>query len=523
MSIANHIIFKINDVIHLLNEQQLKTVISEFKCKKNPELENFLDNCINNNIPEEVETYVIFDERKIKEKKYLIEGFFALNHSLKNIIHIQCFCKYIGDNYVSDLNSKKIFTIIEDTVNKFILLLDTFTITLSCPANDKLKTVCTKNGFSITSENDSFGLIEMSKTLCESSLKQENRVKYTKEWKCYEDQLNQLLDRGLTLENYTREKALNKLEFIGYYRLSGYAYYFKDKNSENGDQFFLNTSFNDLMECYKFDRKMRLLILDAVERLEIALRANIAYELTKKSPFYIYDDNNFNITKDPKNRKNVKRLEDLYKIREIIPTYLQRSKVSEQSIEHLLNKYVPPYPLWIEIQVFDFGTLWKLFNVLNSDKAKIIAQRFGVTEPGTFNSWLQSIKVLRNICAHHSRLLNRKFTQVPRLVKDKEQYPWLKYWTDEGKEEDKTYTLFYHICIIHHMLEACQASKTWNKRVRSLICEFPKIESSNFTSIQDMIGCGKNWEQLKENAPDAPILKNQNRDPGPLNLDNSTT
>lgn len=75
MSIANHIIFKINDVIHLLNEQQLKTVISEFKCKKNPELENFLNNCINNNIPEEVETYVIFDERKIKEKKGSIINF----------------------------------------------------------------------------------------------------------------------------------------------------------------------------------------------------------------------------------------------------------------------------------------------------------------------------------------------------------------------------------------------------------------------------------------------------------------
>jgi hypothetical protein len=49
MSIANHIIFKINDVIHLLNEQQLKTVISEFKCKKNPELENFCK-CHNKNV-----------------------------------------------------------------------------------------------------------------------------------------------------------------------------------------------------------------------------------------------------------------------------------------------------------------------------------------------------------------------------------------------------------------------------------------------------------------------------------------
>lgn len=497
MSIANHIIFKINDVIHLLNEQQLKTVISEFKCKKNPELENFLNNCINNNIPEEVETYVIFDERKIKEKKYLIEGFFALDHSLKNIIHIQCFCKYIGDNYVSDLNSKKIFTIIEDTVNKFILLLDTFTITLSCPANDKLKTVCTKNGFSITSENDSSCFIEMSKALYNSNLKQENRVEYTKKWKSYEDQLNQLLDRGLTLENYTREKALNKLEFIGYYRLSGYAYYFKDKNSDN---FFPNTSFNDLVECYKFDRKMRLLILDAIERLEIALRANIAYEITKESPFYIYNDNNFKLNKNKNKEKGISNRDNLYAIRATISKYLQRNKSIEPFIYHLLETYSPPYPLWIEIQVFDFGTLWKLFDILNSDKAKIIAENFGVTDLPTFNSWLQSINVLRNICAHHSRLFNRKFTQVPKLVKDKNQYPWLKYWGDE--KEVKNDTLFYHLCIIHHMLEACQASKTWNTRVTSLICEFPKIKSSNFTSIQDIIGCGKNWNKVKENAPE---------------------
>lgn len=337
----------------------------------------------------------------------------------------------------------------------------------------------------------------MSKTLYNASLKQENRVKYTKEWKCYEDQLNQLLERGLTLENYTREKALNKLEFIGYYRLSGYAYYFKDKNSDN---FFPNTSFNDLMECYKFDRKMRLLILDAIERLEIALRANIAYEITKESPFYIYDDNNFKLNKNKNREKGITHRDNLYAIRATISKYLQRNKSIEPFTYHLLETYSPPYPLWIEIQVFDFGTLWKLFDILNSDKAKIIAQKFGVTDLPTFNSWLQSINVLRNICAHHSRLFNRKFTQVPKLVKDKNQYPWLKYWGDE--KEIKNDTLFYHLCIIHHMLEASQASKTWNTRVTSMICEFPKIESSNFTSIQDVIGCGKNWNKVKENAPE---------------------
>ena len=234
----------------------------------------------------------------------------------------------------------------------------------------------------------------MSKTQNES--KQENRIPYTKQWKSYDDQLNQLLARGLTLENYTREKALNKLEFIGYYRLSGYAYYFKEVN---GDSFSKNTSFRDLVECYKFDRKMRLLVLDAIERLEIALRANIAHEITKESPFYIYDDNNFNILKDT---NNTKRRDDLLIVRKTITEYLTRNKRIEPSIKHLLEKYSKPYPLWIEIQVFDFGTLWRLFNVLNSDKAKTIAKKFGVQEVATFNSWLQSIKILRNICAHHS-------------------------------------------------------------------------------------------------------------------------
>ena len=515
MSIINPIIFRIHDVIHLLNAQQINIAISEFKCTKDLNSENYLKKCTSNNRSEKIETFLIFEESKLKEKNYLIEGFFTLDFSIENNIFIKYFCKYIGDNYVSYLSSRDLFKIIEDIINNFALF-NTFTITLNCPKNEKLKKLCSNNGFFIISENDSSCFIKMSKTQNES--KQENRIPYTKQWKSYDDQLNQLLARGLTLENYTREKALNKLEFIGYYRLSGYAYYFKEVN---GDSFSKNTSFRDLVECYKFDRKMRLLVLDAIERLEIALRANIAHEITKESPFYIYDDNNFNILKDT---NNTKRRDDLFIVRKTITEYLTRNKRIEPSIKHLLEKYSKPYPLWIEIQVFDFGTLWRLFNVLNSDKAKTIAKKFGVQEVATFNSWLQSIKILRNICAHHSRLFNRQFTQVPRLVSDKNKYPWLKYW--EENEIIKKDRLFYHLCIIHHMLEACQASKTWNKRVTNLINEFPKIYSSKFISILDTIGCGKNWKEFEiidKNAPDAPTLKKQDSDLGPLGKNISTT
>ena len=59
MSIINPIIFRIHDVIHLLNAQQINIAISEFKCTKDLNSENYLKKCTSNNRSEKIETLVI--------------------------------------------------------------------------------------------------------------------------------------------------------------------------------------------------------------------------------------------------------------------------------------------------------------------------------------------------------------------------------------------------------------------------------------------------------------------------------
>ena len=76
----------------------------------------------------------------------------------------------------------------------------------------------------------------------------------------------------------------NKLEFIGYYRLSGYSYAFR--KSPYNDNFVAGTEFKNIIELYKFDRKLKLILLDAIERIEIALRVALTYCLAEKSVSY---------------------------------------------------------------------------------------------------------------------------------------------------------------------------------------------------------------------------------------------
>jgi len=91
------------------------------------------------------------------------------------------------------------------------------------------------------------------------------------------EQLELLLSRGLVVSNHQR--ARHYLQFIGYYRLSGYALFYQDRHSHN---FYPNTNFDDILNLYIFDRELRLLVMDAVERIEVAIRACISNSLSLK-------------------------------------------------------------------------------------------------------------------------------------------------------------------------------------------------------------------------------------------------
>ena len=124
---------------------------------------------------------------------------------------------------------------------------------------------------------------------------------YTKPWQSVPDQLALLQARGMDIGDTA--KATDYLERIGYYRLSGYWYDFRVRGEpfcpldpETGgkpkkvkierpvlDEFKPSTRFHDAVDLYVFDKKLRLLALDALERIEIALRVDISHRLEKKT------------------------------------------------------------------------------------------------------------------------------------------------------------------------------------------------------------------------------------------------
>lgn len=115
--------------------------------------------------------------------------------------------------------------------------------------------------------------------------------KAPKPWKSFEDQLKLLKARGMQVDD--NAAALDYLERIGYYRLSGYWYPMRQIDKEESehqkapvrsDRFLPGSRFEDAVRLYVFDKKLRLLALDVLERIEMAVRADVAYVLGKRHP-----------------------------------------------------------------------------------------------------------------------------------------------------------------------------------------------------------------------------------------------
>ena len=94
------------------------------------------------------------------------------------------------------------------------------------------------------------------------------------------DQLQLLKDRGMLFR--FEKKATHFLQNISYYRLKGYWW---DMQKDRVNHLFdTNTYFEDVIERYNFDRHLRLILFDAVERIEIALRTKMIYLCNKVTP-----------------------------------------------------------------------------------------------------------------------------------------------------------------------------------------------------------------------------------------------
>lgn len=311
-------------------------------------------------------------------------------------------------------------------------------------------------------------------------------MSYDKPWKSYQEQLDLLTHRGLIVTD--TEKALHYLERIGYYRLSGYLHPFRErsglycplsplnnkklkKGSVNRlvlDNFKQGACFQNAVELYVFDKNLRLLILDALERIEIGLRVDISHTLGKKDAFaYLKPELLFEGFASKIDNKT--GLTEHHQWLTKHAGLITRSK--EDFIKHHKTKYGLPLPIWVVCEIWDFGILSTLFSGMMVSDQDEVANKYGLSDGRVFASWLHSLNYLRNVCVHHSRLWNRNIVVHPKLPPINEA-SWVEPFIGNDHYQTRTFLL---LCISKHLLITINPSSTWWDRLNKLLSEFPDL------------------------------------------------
>jgi len=295
-----------------------------------------------------------------------------------------------------------------------------------------------------------------------------------KAWKSIDDQISLLKSRGMAIGEPVRaQKALQR---FGYYRLSGYWYPFRQENDDGSisDQFKADTHMAEVVNLYVFDKKLRLLALDALERIELALQVDVAYHFGRR-------DACAHLTPDLLQQKFVlngryAKWEKRYRSFEV-----RSSKTA--FVKHNKATY-GELPIWVAVQILDFGALSHLFEMLPMDIQATIAKKYGISNGKFLIQWMRSFSQVRNASAHHERLWNspiKDHASVPPGLLEIAQ-------TDQHRP-------FRYFCLMRFFLKQLCPQSTWHIRLREHLQTFPQPASGAVT-LYDM-GVIDGWEDWK--------------------------
>ncbi len=281
-------------------------------------------------------------------------------------------------------------------------------------------------------------------------------MKFTKGPLTFQEQIEQLDKRGMTFPN--KDRALNILSSISYYRLSAYWFTFYQLPQEK-HLFKPNTDFELVYNTYKFDRKLRILLFDQIERIEIALRTQLIYHYCHQ-----YGPNWY------EKKELYRKPQYFYKFQELIKN--EMTKTSEVFIHHYRKKYSNPEnpPAWMTLELASFSQLSILYKNLRTCEAhKAIAQHFGL-HPKVFSSWLETLSYVRNSCAHHSRLWNRKLPK-PTLWPNRTNFNWLA----EKPDVHKLNRLYPALGSTAYLLQRLATHDAFPEKLKKLVSDFPSV------------------------------------------------
>lgn len=276
-------------------------------------------------------------------------------------------------------------------------------------------------------------------------------------------QITLLQERCLIFNDFPR--AARQLETIGYYRLKAYFNPFLSQlPSETKNNFRTGTAFEEIIYLYDFDRELRLLVSDVLERIEIAFRAIISNYMSLLYGSHWYAD----ATVFANKAAHTAFLNE-------VNTHLSRSH--ESFIAEYYETYHKPDhpPSWMIMECLSFGMISKLYGNIRDRKARMaIADNFGQFNE-VIKSWMRSLTYTRNLCAHHARLWNRFFINKPQHVQ-----------CNNGRTLNSS-PFYLQASILIHLISKIDPYYEWKFKLMSLFREYPLIPF-------EAMGFNSNWE-----------------------------
>lgn len=307
-----------------------------------------------------------------------------------------------------------------------------------------------------------------------------------------------MLNRGIVTDN--RPAAIAALKRIGYYPLSAYTYPFRepptDEDVSSGrtraKTFRPGTAIEDALKLYEFDRKLRVILLQALQEIEVSLATKIGYVLGKRN-----GSGHLLISELDTVKCSVISAEGITAHEKWVNRYekLRSDAREEEYIKHHVLHYGGDIPIWVATGFMDFGCLIRLYSLMDKTDKLRIASEFGLKSNAseTLHRWLRALNILRNNCAHNNRVWNRATVDVPPKFASQVAPSYLEHLNQlPNDQRQKVYLL---IALTGHLIRAIDPSSSWTWS--SLPTQAKKLGNVGGMTLENTMGFPVGWEKLE--------------------------
>lgn len=284
-------------------------------------------------------------------------------------------------------------------------------------------------------------------------------------------QVEKLLEHGCEITDF--EQALLILSKINYYKLSAYFLPFR----LTPDTYMPGTTLFKVYKIYEFERKLSSFLYGVIQEIEVFIKTQIAYYHSNKYGALGYtDDSKVKPSHIAKHSVLIQQFNNEVRRNSDLPF-----------VKHHIDNYNGNFPFWVAVELFSLGNTSQFFaQMLTSDQKTVANIISGIT--GThwtykqLDSCLHCLTILRNKCAHFSRIYYSQFSATPKLPITDDKKAYIK-----GR---KYVYLFPYIFVLKDLYPSPENWCSILTGLKSMIEEY-----NEFIDIQH-IGFPDNWEDL---------------------------